>query len=83
MVKRRNKGEIKMTEREKMELGMWYDANNDEELLNNAGIGIIMKNGLSSLKKKATYLTFKNNRHEGVLNMLEYLFESEIDVDNI
>ncbi len=22
-----------MTEREKMELGMWYDANNDEELL--------------------------------------------------
>ena len=33
MVKRRNKGEIKMTEREKMELGMWYDANNDEELL--------------------------------------------------
>ena len=48
-----------MTEREKMELGMWYDANNDEELLNNAGIGIIMKNGLSSLKKKATYLTFK------------------------
>ena len=46
-----------MTEREKMELGMWYDANNDEELLNNAGIGIIMKNGLSSLKKKS-YLSY-------------------------
>ena len=71
-----------MTEREKMELGMWYDANNDEELLNNAGIGIIMKNGLSSLKKKATYLTFKNNRHEGVLNMLEYLFDDLIKDKN-
>ena len=71
-----------MKESKKMELGMWYDANNDEELLNNAGIGIIMKNGLSSLKKKATYLTFKNNRHEGVLNMLEYLFDDLIKDKN-
>lgn len=58
------------------------DSGNDEELLNNAGIGIIMKNGLSSLKKKATYLTFKNNRHEGVLNMLEYLFDDLIKDKN-
>lgn len=49
------------------------DSGNDEDLLQDAGIGITMKNGFYQTKQKAKVLSIKTNQQEGVLDMLKRL----------
>lgn len=49
------------------------DSGNDEDLLQDAGIGITMKNGFYQTKQKAKILSEKTNQQEGVLDMLKRL----------
>lgn len=49
------------------------DSGNDEDLLQDAGIGITMKNGFYQTRQKAKILSVKTNQQEGVLDMLKRL----------
>lgn len=51
------------------------DSGNDQVLLQKAKIGIVMKNGLKQLLQEATYISVKSNHHEGLLDMLQRIFD--------
>lgn len=51
------------------------DSGNDQVLLQKANIGIVMKNGLKQLLQEAKYISVKSNHHEGVLDMLQRIFD--------
>lgn len=52
------------------------DADNDEEMLREAGIAVVMENGLDSMKKIADYVTVSNNE-DGVAKAMEkFIFEN-------
>ena len=42
------------------------DGNNDIKMLEQAGIGVAMANGKSTLKEAAIYVTKNDNNHDGV-----------------
>lgn len=46
------------------------DADNDREMLENAGIAVVMENGLDSMKAIADYITVSNNK-DGVARAME------------
>lgn len=49
------------------------DADNDYEMIRDAGDGVVMANGLDSVKKAADHLT-KSNNEDGVAVYLENFF---------
>jgi hydroxymethylpyrimidine pyrophosphatase-like HAD family hydrolase len=49
------------------------DNQNDLEMLQSAGIGVAMCNGLSMLKNKVKHITRKDNNHDGIVDYLKYL----------
>ena len=51
------------------------DAPNDLEMLEEAGIGVAMKNASSELLSKAKYVTPFDNNHEGIYHFLKEFFE--------
>lgn len=56
------------------------DGGNDELLLSKAKIGITMKNALPKTLDKARYISNKTNNHEGVLDCLKELFDTNLKV---
>jgi hydroxymethylpyrimidine pyrophosphatase-like HAD family hydrolase len=42
-------------------------------MLQSAGIGVAMCNGLSMLKNKVKHITRKDNNHDGIVDYLKYL----------
>lgn len=60
-----------MTEREKMELGMWYDANNDQELIKERMLAQDLCFELNQLKP-----SFINERNEILQKLLHTLPEN-------
>lgn len=59
--------ELKIKPTEMMTIG---DQQNDESMIELAGVGVAMGNGISTLKQKADYITTDNN-HDGVAAALE------------
>ena len=55
------------------------DSGNDVDLLRECGCGIAMKNGMKDTKKVAKYISNFTNRHEGVLDMLNQFYPTDID----
>ena len=51
------------------------DAPNDLEMLEEAGVGVAMKNASSELLSKAKYVTPFDNNHEGIYHFLKEFFE--------
>lgn len=49
------------------------DNQNDLEMLQSAGIGVAMCNGLSWVKEKVNHVTRKDNNHDGIIDYLKYL----------
>ena len=50
------------------------DNNNDLEMIQFAGVGIAMKNGIDQIKQAANLITDDDNDHDGVLNTVQKLF---------
>jgi hydroxymethylpyrimidine pyrophosphatase-like HAD family hydrolase len=50
------------------------DAENDIEMLSDAGISFAMKNGSKDLAKVASYVTEEDDDHDGVMVALQHLF---------
>ena len=55
------------------ELMTFGDADNDYEMIRDAGDGVVMANGLDNIKKAADHLT-KSNNEDGVAVYLEKFF---------
>lgn len=51
------------------------DADNDTEMFEYVGIGVAMKNSKSILKKQATYITEKDNNHNGIYFALKKILK--------
>ncbi len=56
------------------------DNENDIEMLKEAGISYAMKNGLTSAKKAARYITRYNNHEQGVARELNRIFKLHVPV---
>ena len=49
------------------------DNQNDIEMLQEAGVGVAMCNGLESVKKQVEHITKKDNNHNGIVDYLRRL----------
>ncbi|MCD8209230.1 MAG: Cof-type HAD-IIB family hydrolase [Coprobacillus sp.] len=54
------------------------DASNDKEMLQEAGVGVAMKNGMDSLKEIATFTTKKDCNHQGVKGAIKYIIKNQL-----
>ena len=53
------------------------DGYNDIKMIESAGIGVAMKNGIDEIKQKADYITKYTNEEDGIANFLEW-FDKKI-----
>lgn len=62
----------------KEDIIVFGDAENDVEMFNVSGVSIAMKNGKASLKKHATYISLKDNDHNGIYFTLKAYFRNKL-----
>lgn len=62
----------------KEDIIVFGDAENDVEMFKIAGVSIAMSNGKESLKKHASYVTKKDNDHNGIYHTLKVYFNNKL-----